>query len=308
MRRILAAACLAAGLCCASVGAASSQTEILQACAAQVDPKVRGIVALATPCPGLDAALTELGYADLLPADWREQITGRQLADLAALASRYRGAAPRSAPHVESMQAILERLAAERKSVPKSWWERVQDWLRSWFSGRSEKDLSWIERWLDKLGSAAGVFTLVTFVFVVLVILGAIVYLIKELRSAGVFARAEAGSRPRTGGAPLSGQTSGLAKLEQTPILEQPALLLAFLVQCLKGGGRLAAERHLTHRELPRVARLDTPDQRDQLTHLAAVAEVLLYGGEPPAVSQVESALRGGRSLLLDLQAAGVGS
>jgi hypothetical protein len=304
LRRILGAFWLAAGICCASVSSAASPAETLQACAAKADPTIRGLAALATPCPGLGAALTELGYPDILPADWQEQITGKQLLELATLANRYRGVAPSSTPGVDSVKAILDQLAAERRSKPKSWWERFEDWFRSWFSGRSEKDLSWIERWLDKLASVSGVFTLMTFAFVLLVIVAAIVYVLNELRLAGVFARAEAGSAPRAGGPPSSSEASGLAKLEQTPILEQPALLLACVVQCLKRGGRLTAERHLTHRELPRAARLDAPDQRDRLTHLAAVAETVLYGAQPPAVSQVESALREGRKLLLELQGA----
>jgi hypothetical protein len=247
---------------------------------------------------GIASALADLGYPKILPAHWQEQIDRRQLEDLSSITGRYQ-LAPSPAPGVNSVKAVVRQLGLERTRLPKTWWERFKDWARSWFESSNDRDLSWIDRWLDRLQSARGIFSLATFGFVAVVLVGAVVFVIKELRSGGVLKSKQTGQRRFAAHAPPADHVGD--GFERAPLLEQPALLLAALVQRLKLEGRLAAERHLTHRELPRAVRLNAPEQRDRLSVLAAVAETVLYGAQPPAPDQVESALVGGRKLLLEL-------
>jgi Domain of unknown function (DUF4129) len=270
--------------------------DTLRACAAKRQPAARGLDALTAQCPELKAALAGLGYFETLPSGWQGALTPGQLEDLAALASRYRGEPPSAAPDVSAVGGIVAGLAKENASAPKSWWDLVRDWVRSLFAGHDENDPSWIERLMNKLSSAAGVLTALTYALVALIIGGALIYLIIEMRSSGLFARA-ARSRKASNAARFAGDVS-MEQLARAAIFDQPALLLGLLVQRLKRAGRLSAERHLTHRELTRAATLDDPAQRGRLGRLTQVAEELLYGARPPPVELVHRAIEEGHELL----------
>ena len=294
-----ALAILAAFVACA---AGATPLETLEACSNARPASTRGLEALAAQCPSLESALSELGYTTTLPEGWRERLTRAQLAQLASLATHERpGVAQR--PDLARLKGILERLARERAAPSRSWWESLEDWMRSWFSRSDRSALSWLERWLDRLSSVSGVLTIVTYVLVVAFVVGSLLYVVLELRSTGAFARLAA---PRRGaGAAASLEPPPQAVPTGAGALEQPALLLALIVRRLNEAGRLVADRHLTHRELARAARLDHPDQHRRLTRLADVAETILYGAHPPAPPIVASALADGRELLESLRAPG---
>jgi len=154
---------------------------------------------------------------------------------------------------------------------------------------------------MSKLSSASGVLTVLTYVLVALVIGGAFAYLVIEMRSSGLFARAS--SSKIAAGESFAGEGPAEDQLARAPVFDQPALLLGLLVRRLKRAGRLSAERHLTHRELTRAAALDDPGQRGRLGRLTHVAEELLYGGRPPSVELVHQAIEEGRELLRELDA-----
>lgn len=286
----------------AVAGAGASPAEALRACVGKLQPPARGLEAIGAQCPDLKGALTELGYSQTLSPGWEDRLTPGQLEDLAALASRYGGERPSAGPDVGAVRGIVAGLASGRAS-PKSWWEVIKDWVRSLFAAHGEHELSWIERWVNKLSSAAGVLAVVTYVLVALVIVSSLAYIVIELRSLGVLGRRPRGSMG-AGTAPGARSVNALAEedLARAPLLDQPALLLALLVRCLKSGGRLSAERHLTHRELARAAALDDTAQQSRLGRLTQVAEELLYGAHPPVVELVHSAVEDGRELLRQLE------
>jgi hypothetical protein len=304
LRRTAQLVWLVAAGCVGSAAAGAAPLDTVRECAAKASAEARGLSALVAQCPGLDAALADLGYTELLPADWQKKITGRQLVDLAALADRYAGEKPSTAPDVGMVRAITERLAADRAGRPKSLWERFEDWFRSLFSDKSEKDLSWLGQWLKKLDTIAGLFSYVTFGLLLVVVVGAVAYLIIELRALGIFSRATAGPGARSGGVGAAQGPLPPPALESVPIVERPALLLARVVRSLARSGRLTAERHLTHRELPRAARLEAAASRTRLAQLAAVAEEVLYAPHAPAASRIEAALSEGEALLREFDAA----
>jgi len=301
---ICAVACLAAGAV-AVAGAGTSPAETLRACAGKLPPSARGLEALAAQCPDLKGALAELSYAQTLSPGWENRLTPGQLEDLADLASRYGGERPSAEPDVGAVRSIVAGLASERAS-PKSWWEVIKDWVRSFFAGHDEHELSWIERWANKLSSAAGVLAVVTYVLVGLVTVGSFAYIIIELRSSGAVRRRPRASMGARTDDDARSAPDGLGEedLVRAPLLDQPALLLALLVRSLKRGGRLSAERHLTHRELVRAAALDDAAQHGRLGRLTLVAEELRYGARPPAVELVHSAVEDGRELLRQLERA----
>ena len=302
----LAESIAAAGLCLLLAGltigvACASPAGTLSECAARLEPSARGLDALSGLCPGLKQAIAELGYAATLPAEWEKRLTPGQLEDLAAIASRYRGERASAGPSTDAVRAILAGLARERAGTQRSWWDILREWMRSWFASHDERELSWVSRWLDKLSGASGVLSMITLGLVALVILGSAVYLFLELRSSGALER---GARA-SGRTPRSAQPSrampGEDDLARAPAIDQPALLLALLVRSLKRTGRLESERHLTHRELARLAVLDDPDQRRRLGRLSGVAEELLYGAHAPAADRVQGAIDDGRTLLRQL-------
>ncbi len=299
---ICAVACLAAAAP-AVAGAGTSPAEALRACVGKLQPLARGLETLGAQCPGLKGALTELGYAQTLSAGWEDRLTPGQLEDLAALAGRYGGERPSAVPEVGAVPGIVVGLASERAS-PKSWWEVIKDWVRSLFAAHDEHEFSWIERWVNKLSSAAGVLAVVTYALVALVIVSSFAYLVIELRSSGVLGRRPRGSMGArsTPGARCVDDALAEEDLARAPLLDQPARLLAQLVRSLKSGGRLSAERHLTHRELARAAALDDAAQQRRLGRLTQVAEELLYGAQPPVVELVHSAVEDGRALLRQLE------
>ena len=291
----------AAGVPATGAPADASPAETLRACVAKLQPAARGLDALAAQCPDLKAALAALGYSETLSRGWESELTPGQLEDLAALTSRYRGEPPSAALDVGAVRGIVAGLAKERASATKSWWEVLRDWVRSLFAGHDEHDPSWIERWMSKLGSAAGVLMILTYVLVALVIGGALAYIIIEMRSSGILARAARSKDARTDGVRFAGDGPAEEELARAPVFDQPALLLVLLVRRLKRAGRLSAERHLTHRELARAAALDDPGQRGRLGRLTQVAEELLYGARPPPVELVQVAIEEGRELLRQL-------
>jgi hypothetical protein len=305
----IAAAVIAAPLPAASGAPApgaradASPAETLRACVAKVQRPARGLDALAVQCPDLKPALAALRYSENMSAGWESELTPEQLEDLAVLASRYRGEPPSAAPHVGAIRGILTGLAKEDASETKSWWEVIRDWVRSLLAGRDEHDLSWIERLMSKLSSAAGVLTVLTYVLVALVIGGALAYIVIETRSSGLFTFTRAARSSKTAdGVRFAGDGPWEEELARAPVFDQPALLLVLLVRCLKRVGRLSAERHLTHRELARAAALDDPGQRGRLGRLTQVAEELLYGARPPPLELVHRAIEEGRELLRQIK------
>jgi hypothetical protein len=281
----------------------ASAIETLRTCGGKLLPLVRGLDGLAAECPDLKSALAALGYFKTLPAGWESGLNTAQLQDLAALASRYRGEPPSTAPDVGAVRRILDALAKERTTAPKSWWEVLRDWVKSLFASHEDSDHSWIERLMNKLSGAAGVLNVLTYGLVALVIGVALTYAVIEMRSWGIFART-ARSRKIAKGARVADAEPAEEELAHAPIFDQPALLLVLLVRRLKRVGRLSAERHLTHRELARAAVLDDAAQRNRLGHLTEVAEHLLYGASPPSGEIVHRAVEEGRELLRQLDGA----
>jgi hypothetical protein len=278
----------------ASSSLPASPADSLRECAARAGQEARSLDALEQKCPELTRALEDLGYANMLSPEQR-RLTSSGLADLAALAARYQAGRSGIAPDIAPVRSIVDGLAREQERS--SWWDALKAWLRSLLARDGHGSLSWLNRLLSGLATAAGVTTFLAYALLLIV---AAVFVIIELRAMGLFARRErnasSASRSPTGASPRAEML-----LQSAALTDKPAILLKLLVDGLSRKGRLQAERHLTHRELAARAVLDAA-QRAQFAKVAGAAEGLLYGPAPRSTEGVERIIEEGRELLSQIQ------
>src|SRR5262249_54996519 len=145
-------------------GAVADALDTLEGCAAQATQKARGAAALEAQCPGLGAALLELGLTHALPEKWRDRLARAALGDLFHPARRYRSESTGTAPDTGTLRAVLEQLESERIKPQRSWWTAFTDWLRSWFQSRDGGSMSLFERVLKGLFASVDVIMVITYI------------------------------------------------------------------------------------------------------------------------------------------------
>jgi hypothetical protein len=283
----------------------AAPTEVLRDCAGQVGASALGLEDMERRCPELSAALTELGYTQTLGDAWAGKLTSAGLNTLADLAERYQADDRGSPPDARGVRAIVDGLARQRDQNV-SWWDLFLQWLRALLGNDPDHSLSWLDRWLEKLGSAGGVMTYLMDGLFFCVLLVAVVFIVRELRATGVLSRRRSAAAPGLPGAAGCVEPRGEPQLDGAPLRDQPALLLRLLVNCLSRTGRVQANRHLTHRELVARVALDEVERR-RFAGVAGLAEALLYGRqvEPmdaAAAHEVERIIDEGRRLLSQLE------
>lgn len=283
----------------------AAPADVLRDCAGHVGPSARGLEDLERRCPELSAALTELGYTQTLGDAWAGQLTGTGLSTLADLAERYQADERGSPPEITGVRAIVDGLARQRDQNV-SRWDLFLQWLRSLLGSDPDHSLSWLDRWLEKLGNAGDVMTYIVYGLFLCVLGVAVLFIVRELRATGVLSRRRAAAAPGLPGAPGFVEPQGEPQLEGAPLRDQPALLLRLLVNCLSRGGRVQANRHLTHRELVARVALDEAERR-RFAGVAGLAEALLYGRQADSMDaatahDVERVIDEGRQLLSQLE------
>jgi hypothetical protein len=130
------------------------------------------------------------------------------------------------------------------------------------------------------------------------------VFVFRELRAAGVFARRPVPA-PRTASDQSGDALEAEGGFDSVSPSGRPARVLRLLVAGLSRQGRLPAERHLTHRELIGRAVFDHDTQRTRFARVAILAEGLLYGGELPSNASIDDVLVDARALLSEIEHAG---
>jgi hypothetical protein len=269
-----------------------SASAVITGCAAQADPRLIGIAALDRSCPGLEAALSQFGLTALLPGSWRHTLTARGLAELASLAHRYGGAPVSTSPSASDLRILAARLVPP--PPPPTWSQRVMIWVRHFTAPL----LRGLGRWLRSFGPAAGhpwLARTLVYGIAVLLLAGAAVFLLLELRGIGLLRRRPARARRRVN-RPVAGAITGPAALppgepEWERLRASPARILQIMVDALIGAGRLERVRHLTCRELQSAARLDSDAEREVFDRVSRLAERELYG-PPGAILLPEESLR----------------
>jgi hypothetical protein len=291
----------------------SPSVAILKACVARTHDKTfKGLEQFKTDCPDLERAIAELGLADHLAENWRQRLDYRALAGFASLTSRFAGEPPTTGPHVDALSSAMQSLQVH--AAPQSWWQRFKSWLRSWYRSSQGQgaEPGLFRRWLARFNLPQSVARAIGYLGIALLLGASLWVVLRELKLAGVLER-----RSRRARATASGPTrtappdrlSDLHAVQALPAWQQPAALLAVLVQTLHQSGRLGLERALTHRQLVERAVFDEGSQRSRFQRVARLAERQLYAAQaarPPAAPEPEllQALADGVSLNAQLRTA----
>ena len=263
---------------------ASPSVAILQACVTRTHDKTfKGLEQFKPDCPDLERAIAELGLADHLAENWRQRLDYRSLAGFASLTSRFAGEPATVGPRVDALASAMQSLQVH--DAPQSWWQRFKSWLRSWFRSPQGHgaDQNLLRRWLARINLPQSVTRTIGYLGIALLLGASLWVVLRELKLAGVLER-----RSRRARATASGPTqtaapdrlSDLDAVQALPAWQQPAALLAVLVQTLRQSGRLGLERALTHRQLVERAVFDEGSQRSRFQRVARLAERQLYGAQ----------------------------
>jgi len=245
----------------------------------------RGLSQFDAHCPGLQAAIGELGLSVQLDPGWRARIDPDALRELLALRQRYALAPPAAGPDVQAVPALARSLQASA-APPQSVWQRFKAWLRAWLESgnpsRTPSRWTWLDQWLAHVHPTLWAVKIIAYSTLAIVIALAAWIIGRELRAAGILSRRPTQPTPDGGPhawqSPRTQRTLRIDELESMPVPERPAALLQLLVQALRRAGRLGVERALTHRELVDRARLEGSEQRARFERVAQLAERQIYG------------------------------
>lgn len=256
-------------------------------------PALQGWKALRAGCPGIDSALTRLHLRALLPPHWRQSLSSRALAGLAALTHRY-AATPRSAfPDPAALRKAARALAPPAPAP--SLWARLRAWFHRWTAPL----VAQLRHWLRSLAHGHRRSRVLR---AMLWILGSLLSVIVLLAiylglRAGAFRRhsrriSHPGQHHDAHGPPAAQGSEP----DWSALAEQPSRLLQLLIEVLVGARRLEGDRPLTCRELTARARFDTSAQREEFRRIALLAERQRYG-PPGAIRIPDSVLRNAKAL-----------
>jgi hypothetical protein len=272
---------------------AAAPVDVVRDCAAKASPAIAGIKNLGPACPDLAQALEALGLAPMLSDGWQEQINTDALRDLANLAEGYNESRPRVSPDLAALPGILKALQREQTPLSQSWWDAFKAWL-----AHHANVLSWLERWLARLGPSTTLFNLISYSLVALVLMAAVAVLANELKVGGARWRRRRAETEALGPAG-AGVDSGASR-SGTPADGLAELLRALVIRLMQTR-RLETERSLTHRELVTRSTFDNESQRAVFAAVAGTAESILYGAHSAAPDELNKVLLGGRALLAQL-------
>ncbi len=284
-----------AGAWAAAPPSTVSARTLIARCLSRAPGTLKGLTALRGACPGIGHAIDDLGLGAFLPPDWREALTPLALTRLDALAHRYGGPPPSSAPDAGALRAIANGL--EPPAPPPSLWDRLTAWVGQWTAPWR----AMLRRWLRSLGVKTGSQGLLTGFFLLagILLLTVVVVVVLELRSAGLIGSARRASRRAAvrsdASAPPEVHRAEGPDWEEAG--ERPTRVLRVLVDALNRSHRIGRERHLTCREIAAQARFDTEDQRQDFAQVALLAERELYGPTTAPARVPEETLRAAQAL-----------
>ena len=285
---------------------AGSPADILGNCAGSEDVSAYGLQELEVQCPGIEHALTELGYAPFLSERQLDELSVYGLEELQRLSARY-AERPGAARGIgtATLGPILGTLDEQRRAErPPNWFERFKRWLRDVLQRQQRETPTWLTRWLEDVDVSDTVVRVIVYSMILLVIGLAIVVIVNELRAAGVFRGGRI--KRRTHAAVDVSRAAGdltLADLDAAAPLDRPSVLLRMLVAALAKRGRLRADRSLTHSELTRRAVLDDDGQRARFGEVTRLGERTLYGNARVSLDEIDRVVQAGRELMAQIAA-----
>jgi hypothetical protein len=260
-------------------------------CGAHTDGRPTGLSELEKDCPQLQVALEQAQLRPLIIDSSGARFDRHSLEQLQKLLHSSAG----QAPDVAALTPILRGLTATTV-VPRSWWQRLWDWLVEHFTPQQQgSSAPWLTDLLRLALRARWLWTALMWCTLIAlpVAVGIIVW--REVRAMG---RRSNDDLVKTGATAAAGPSqSRLALLRAAPLAHRPALLFAMLIGRLIAAGRLAPDRSLTHREVARKAVLDDLEQRRLIETLARLSERQLYASTPGAPEGLAELLARGEDL-----------
>jgi hypothetical protein len=273
----------------------------VEACRARLDARVDvGIERIQKRCPDLLPALASAPWRDLLPRSMRErreEITAESLRALADLVRQSRdGASRREAPTRARLEPVLADLD-DKGEQGATRWERFKRWLKDKLESRKDDDeSSWIEKMARQFKTSEGVAQFITYTGYAMVGLLVAFVIWSELRAAGLFGgtrRAAARNNSTEWRRRLL-----LADVAKAPLAERPGMLLRLLGEALTRAQRLPAADGLTASAIAGRARLDSPDEREELRRVGATADTVRYAAAAPPEEDIEGIVDTAKALL----------
>ena len=288
----------------AAMSADDPALRTVEACRARLDARVDvGIERIQKRCPELLPALASAPWRDLLPRTMRErrdEITAESLRALAELVRQSRdGAVRREAPTRDRLETVLADLG-DTGEQGATRWERFKRWLKDKLENRKQDDDSgWMEKLARQFKTSEGVAQFITYPgdAMVGVLVGFVIW--SELRAAGLFGgvrRAALRANPTEWRRKLL-----LADVAKAPLAERPGLLLRLLGEALTRAQLLPAAEGLTASAIAERARLDSPDEREELRRVGATAESVRYAAAAPPEEDIEATVVAAKALLASL-------
>ena len=252
-------------------------------------------------CPDLYSAIDRSPFAVLLPADWGEHATPRKIQRLRALMMA-EVVQPAHRLDPAGVPGIVEEIETTQAAREMSLWEKFKAWLEKILKrDAGKKESNWLSDWLKEHKPSEVVMARIGYGLLVLLVAGALWIVYSELRAAGMLG---SWSRRRKSAAAdaLAGSAARPAKsLANAGDEEQPALLIALLLEQMRRLGRIQDRLSMTHRELASAAHFDSPDDRETFSSLVTVAEKLRYAAMAPAKAQLRQAIESAKLLLARL-------
>jgi hypothetical protein len=274
--------------------------QVLDDCVEAIDHDVVGMAAIEAACPGLEAALADLGLASFLSEQQREVIGLQGLMNLQSVVRRYRDAPEAAAVEVDSLQTVLDSLQKPVEAQkPLTWFGRFKRWLRDQLSDDAQTSAdSWLARWLSERNLPPQLGAWLVYAVLLLVVVLAIVVIVNEVRVARRARRKASGKQASDELPGADGKiASGMTDIDAAAAADRPSLVLRMLVATLVKTGRLRTERSLTHRELTATAKFDAVEQRECFQRVADLAERVVYGGNTVPTDDLEYVVQAGRTL-----------
>ena len=186
---------------------------------------------------------------------------------------------------------ILARITVDA-TVPSSWWDRFQAWLKERLADNEDVDWSWLEDWARLLDRHSELLAVVMRVCVVLTLVGVLYLILREIELHGGIAwrwrrkprlahldrRADSPTIP-----PLS-----WAEIQALPAAIRPAALLGWLLREFHARALLPHDDSLTNREQLGLLGARMPALREPFARLLDDLEPCIYGSHvPPALDEL---------------------
>jgi hypothetical protein len=271
-----------------------SPRQVLDSCIDSLDHTIVGLENMDAACPGLRAAIGQLGIEPLLPDNQQVLLTHDGLINLRTLLERYERRIERDEIGVDSVHSVLEALREPTQAEHSpSWYERFKRWVHEAFSGKEDQADPWLQRWLDEHPVSDAVRLTLFYGVMALVILLAVLIVGNEIRAARSGRR-----KARAAGVAADLQAAlALDSLAGVTRGERASALFRTLIGTLVTTGRLHGAQSLTHRELMSRARFDDSTQSESFRRVARLAEQEVFSGKQTLGAELDAAVEAGRDL-----------